>query len=366
MLLVGQLPFFGQIPRSAEGHAARHYRHFHQRISPAQHPRNRGVTGFVISYRTLLVFGHDLRLALQAADNAVHRVHEILFAHFPMSVACRNQCSLVAHVRYIRTREAGRLFGKEVYIQRIVGLDRTQVHIKYLLTLLQIRQFHMYLPVKTSCAQQCRIQHVRAVRGGENYHAGVRAEAVHLRQQLVQCRFALVIAARHHVLAASTADSIYLVNKDNRRRFLFRLAEQIAYAACTYAHEHLHKVRTGHREERHVRFAGYRLGQQGLTCSRRAYEQRTLGNLSAQFRIFLRVFQKRHNLFHFLFRACQTGYVFECHLVFLVLVKQLHARLANTKDAAGSITDAAAHPYKEQDYQGERQYVRQNQIPIIP
>ena len=225
----------------------------------------------------------------------------------------------------------------------------------------------MYLPVKSSGTQQSRVEHVGTVGSSKDDNTAVRAETVHLGQQLVERRFALVVTAGHYVLATRTAYGIDLVDKDDTRRFLLRLAEEVAHAARAYAHEHLYKIRTGHRQERHIRLACHSLGEQSLTRTRRTYEQRTLGNLAAQSGIFLRILEERYNFLHLLLGAFESGYVLERHLLLLVLVKHLRLGFTHaeyTAYAAG-IAYATAHPYKEEYNEQERQYVHQYQIPVV-
>ena len=221
---------------------------------------------------------------------------------------------------------------------------------EYLFALLQVRQFHMYLAVETSCAQQCRVQYIRTVGCRQNDHAAIGAEAVHLCQQLVQRTLALIVAARHRILPAGTADSVYLINKDDSRRFLFGLAEEVTHTAGSYAHKHLYEIRSAHREERHIRFSGYCFGEQGLSCSRRAYKKSSFRDLGSYLCVFLRVLQEFDYFLYFLFRPVEACHIREGHFVLLVLVEQLRLRFAHAEDTAGTAacSNAAAHIHEEQ------------------
>ena len=46
----------------------------------------------------------------------------------------------------------------------------------------QVGQFDMNLAIEASRTQKCLIEHIGAVRGGEDDDTAVRAEAVHLSQ----------------------------------------------------------------------------------------------------------------------------------------------------------------------------------------
>ena len=89
------------------------------------------------------------------------------------------------------------------------------------------------------------------------------------------------------------------------------MTEEVANEACTNAYEHLDEVRTAHREERYTSLASNSLRQQRLTCSRRAYEQCTLRNLSSEVSVFLRFLKEVYNLLHLLLGSSLSGYVLE-------------------------------------------------------
>jgi hypothetical protein len=70
-----------------------------------------------------------------------------------------------------------------------------------------------------------------------------------------------------------TTNGIDFVNENDGGRFGLRLRKQIANARCANADEHLNKVGTANRKERHTGFASDGACEQGLAGSRRAGEQ---------------------------------------------------------------------------------------------
>ena len=72
------------------------------------------------------------------------------------------------------------------------------------------------LAVEAAGAQQRRVEHVGPVGGGDDDHVGVRVEAVHLDQDLVQGLLALVVRAAQ-AGAALAADRVDLVDEDDAR-----------------------------------------------------------------------------------------------------------------------------------------------------
>lgn len=99
------------------------------------------------------------------------------------------------------------------------------------------------------------------------------------------------------------------------------LREYVSDARCAHTYKHLNEVGTRHGEEGHARFARHGFRKQGLTGSRRANEQCSLGNLSAQFGVFLWVLEEVDDLLHLLFGTLLACYVLKgyAHLASLVV-----------------------------------------------
>src|SRR4029079_9885027 len=124
-------------------------------------------------------------------------------------------------------------------------------------------------------------EHVGTIGGGDENDAFVRLEAVHLDEQLVQRLLALVVAAAE-TRAAMAADRVDLVDAHDAGRTLLRLLEHVAHARRADADEHLDAVRARDREERHLAFAGDRLGEQRLAGAGRTHHQHAARNPAAE------------------------------------------------------------------------------------
>ena len=120
-----------------------------------------------------------------------------------------------------------------------------------------------------------------------------RAEAVHLDQQLVE---RLVLLAGD-VVAARGADRVELVDEDDRRRVLARLAEQAPDARRAEAGEHLDERRRRLREEARRRTRGPRPWP-AASCRCRAGRAAgsPFGTLAPSALEALRVAQELHDL----------------------------------------------------------------------
>ena len=146
--------------------------------------------------------------------------------------------------------------------------------------LLEVGQRHNDLAVEAARAQQRGVEDVGAVGGRHHHDALGGLEAVHLRQHLVERLLPLVVSAAE-AGAALAADRVDLVDEDDGRGLLAGGLEQVAHSAGADAHEHLHEVRAGDRQERHSGLTGHGAGQQGLAGARRTDEQHALGDAGA-------------------------------------------------------------------------------------
>ena len=106
-----------------------------------------------------------------------------------------------------------------------------------------------------------------------------------------------------------TAHGVDLIDENNAGRALFGLFKQIADTGSTHADEHLSKVGAGDGEERHTGLARDGFGQQGLTGSRRAHEQNSLGNTGAQRIELAGVLQELDDLLQFLLFLIGAGHI---------------------------------------------------------
>ena len=366
LLLGSQLALLWQIPCSTEGSASWHDAHLHERVGMLAEPRDSSMTSLVQCYGTLLLVSHYLCLLLQSAYYAVHSIEEVLLAHRLAVVASRYQRSLVANVGYVGTRETRRLSCQQVYVEGVVHLQRSEVNIKYRLALWQVWQIHVYLPVETSCPQQSLVEHIHTVGGSKYYDARVGAKAVHLRQESVERVLSLVVAPHAWVLASRPAYGVNLVYEDDRRRLLLSLGEGIPHTRSTHTHEHLHEVRTRHREERHLGLSSHSLGKQRLTRSWRTYEQSSLWYLASQVGIFLGVLQEVHYLLHLLLSTLLTCHVLERDAQRVALLQHLRLRAPHAEDAkpraASAASAHAVHNHKPQEHEESHRSQRYEEV----
>src|SRR5581483_3297095 len=203
--------------------------------------------------------------------------------------------------------------------------------------------------IEAARPQERRIEDVGTIGRGDEDHAFVRLEAVHLDEQLVQRLLALVVAAAE-AGAAMTADGVDLVDEDDARRVLLALLEQIAHARGADADEHLDEVGSADGEEGDVGFARDRAREERLTRSGRAHQQDALRDASAELLELLRLLQELDDLLEFFLRFVDAGDVLEGDLL-LRARRQLRFALAERQ----RLVAAALHLAHEEDPEADHQ-----------
>ena len=190
------------------------------------------------------------------------------------------QGRLVDQVGQVGAAHARRAPGDQLEVD--VGGDALvlAVHLEDGQALLEVGQRDHDLAVEAARAQQGGVEDVGPVGGRHHHDALGGLEAVHLREHLVEGLLPLVVAAAE-AGAPLAADGVDLVDEDDGRRLLAGRLEQVAHPAGADAHEHLHEVGAGDRQERHARLAGHGPGQQGLAGAGRPDQQDALGDAGA-------------------------------------------------------------------------------------
>ena len=169
-----------------------------------------------------------------------------------------------------RSTSAGQLLAAAVH-----GQDRGP--------LADVRQRDRHLPVEPARPQQGRVEDLRPVRRREHHDARRRLEAVHLGEQLVERLLPLVVGhVRARAARAALADRVDLVDEDDGGRALARLGEQVTDPGRADADEQLDEAGPGHGEERHVRLARHRAGQQRLAGAGRPDHEHAAGHHRAR------------------------------------------------------------------------------------
>ena len=343
LLLGGNLSLLREIPGCSECLTTRHDRNLDEWIGILTEPGDGCMACLMECDASFLIGSHHLGLLLESAYDSIYGIKEILLAYRLLVVAGSDEGSLVTYICNISTREARGLASQEIHVHSFIYLDRLEVNQEDCLTLVQAWEIYVDFSVKTACAEQGAVEHIYTVGSCQNDDTTIGTETVHLCKQGVECVLSLVVSAHCRVLAAGTAHSIDLIDEDDARSLFLCLAEEVAYARCTHADEHLNKVRTAHGEEWYASFASYSLCQESLTGSWRTNEQCALRNLTTQIGIFLRILKEFHDFLYFLLGTFLSGNILEGDSQGISLLVHLCLALTYIEDAAAHVAHTASH-----------------------
>src|SRR3990167_4977581 len=344
---------FRQEHGHTQGSPAGDDRHLVDRIMLGHQAANDGMTGLMERRVELFLVRHDHGFALGAHHDLV--LGQLEFLHLDQALAGTRgkQRGLVDQVGQIGTGEARRTARNHRRLDIFTHRHLAHMYFEDLLTAANIRQTNHYLAVETTGTQQRRIEHVGTVGGGDDDDAIVHLETIHFHQQLVEGLLAFVVTATH---AGTTmaADGVDLVDEDDARRMLLRLLEHIAHPGRTDTDEHLDEIRTGNGEERHFRFTGNRLGQQGLAGTRRTHHQDAARDTPAEALELTRITQEFDQLADFFLGLVATGDVSEGGLD-LIFREQARLALAEAHGPALAARTALHLAHEEHEHRDDHQ-----------
>ena len=173
----------------------------------------------------------------------------------------------------------------------------------------EIRQLYRNSAIKTSRTGERRVEGFRTVGCSQDNHPVIALKAVHLRQQLVECLFALIVSADMRAAASLLTDRVDFIYKHDAGGFLLGLSEQITDFGRTHADKHFDEFRTGYREKRNISFTGHGLCEHGFAGSRRADQKDALGHGGTDFLILLGIVQVIHDLLQVFLRLIYAFHI---------------------------------------------------------
>jgi hypothetical protein len=176
-----------------------------------------------------------------------------------------------------------------VLINVLADRQRSQMNRKDLLSPSDIRLVNRDMSIESARSHQRWIQHIRSIRTGEHHHMLLGPETIHLDQQLIQRRLSFIIPAESTALASRLSDRVDFIHKDDTRRVLFRVCEQVSNSGRADTDEHFDEFGTRDGEEGYLGFTGRRFGEQGFTRSWGTGENRASRDLGSEFFILERV-----------------------------------------------------------------------------
>src|SRR3989344_6254604 len=128
------------------------------------------MSAFVVGGDTLLLDRKDMRLSLGAKHDLLYAPYKVVLGnHLPLLTGSQD-CSLVYKTCQVGTREAGGAFGNNMHIYILKHGYLAGMDVQYLLPIFEVRQVQNNAPIKTSRAQEGRVQDVWPVGGRHHDH----------------------------------------------------------------------------------------------------------------------------------------------------------------------------------------------------
>ena len=182
-----------------------------------QERRHDGVAGLVVRAGDPLVLGHRQRLALDAHQHLVARLHRDR-GRVTIWRPPRTANSAASFTRFARSAPEKPGVPRAICRRSTSASsgDLPRVNAENLLAPLDVGRADGHLAIEPARAQQRRVEDVGAVGRRDDDDALVGGEAVHLDEQLVERLLALFVAER--VAAAAAADRVELVDEDDAGR----------------------------------------------------------------------------------------------------------------------------------------------------
>ena len=345
-----------QTHRVAQGHTPADDGHLLDRVALGQDPHDDRVTAFVEGDDLLLGVADHPAAPLRSGDDSLERLLELGHADDLLAPPCGQDGRLVDQVGQVGPGEAGGLLGDAFDVDRLVERLALGVDLEDGRSATHVRPVEDDLTVEPTGTQQGRVEHVGAVGRGHYDHVGVRIEAVHLDQDLVEGLLALIVRAAE-AGATLAADRVDLVHEDDARAVPLGLVEQVANAAGTDSHKHLDELGARDREERDAGLPGHGPGHQRLAGAGRPDQQDATRDARTERVELLGVLQKLDDFLELGLGLVHAGDVVERHDR-LVAEEHPGPALAEAQRLVIGALGLAHHEQDEPDDHDQRQEPR--------
>ena len=266
----------------------------------------------------LIVFGRsDLCLLLRTEQKLHIGLLDIIHTNQRLSALCGQKSRFVHEVCELCARKTNGGLRDLAKINSFLQGLITAMHAKNFFSTAHIGIIYSHTAVKTTGTKQCGVKDIGAVRCRHDNYTGVRSKSVHLHQKLVQRLLTLIVTAAKACASVST-NGINFIDENNTCRRFSCVIKKITHTGSSDAHIHLHKIRSGNREERNTSFAGNSLCKKCFTRTGRAYKKNTSRNSCAKLHKFRWILQEFYNFFKLCLLFFTTRNINEFNRVFLI------------------------------------------------
>ena len=164
-------------------------------VRPRDQQAHQRMARLVVGDQPLFVGAQHDRPA-KTKHRSLDRLVEILSRHRRPALARRDQRRFVDDVAQVGADEAGGCAGDIAQVHVGSERDVARVDLEDSLASCFVRCGDGHSPVEPTGTEECRIEHLGAIGGGQHDDVLIRGESVHLGQDLVQGLLAFVVRAK--------------------------------------------------------------------------------------------------------------------------------------------------------------------------
>ena len=211
-------------------------------VGAGQRQRHQRMAHLVIGHGFPLLRIEHTVLPFQAGHDAPDGGGEVLQFHSLRLAPRRVQRCFVHEIGQISAGKAG---GQRRHLFQVYTVgqgDLLDMDLQDIQATFLVGTVHQHLTVEATGAKQGLIEDLRPVGGCKDDQPDRAVEAIHFGEQLVQRLLTRVVSTDRSSDTACAAQSIQLIDEDDRRCLRTRLFEQIAHTGRTHADEHLDKL----------------------------------------------------------------------------------------------------------------------------
>ncbi len=323
--------------------------------------RNDRVSCLVICGKALFLFGNYLGMLCGADDDLYHRLLHIGHTDKSFSFSCSKKRRFVKEIFKIGSREADCCFCDcfKAYVS-FEGFAAS-VNLEDSLSALDIGVIDRDFAVESARTKESGVKDIGTVCRCHNDNAVIRAEAVHLNEELVKRLLSFIVTAAE-TCASVTSHSVDFVYKDDTCGVFLCGFEKVTHTRRAHTYVHFDKVRTRNREEGNSRFSCNRFRKQRFTCTGRAYEQYTMRNSRTELSEMRGISEKLNDFAKLFFFLVGTSYVLKSHFISVICNKSRTASAKVTYLRAFS-SRLTHHKDPREDEKSDHDKIRQEAYP---
>ena len=283
-------------------------------ISMGEHLPDESMSDFVYRSQPLLMLCHSEGFLLVPHHDFLDRLLDHTDSYTFLTFLTSKDSRFIEKIAELSTRESYRDTSNLIPVHIGIKWLPLSMDFEDLLAIFESRETDRDSTIESSWTQECLIEDIRAIGRCHDDDIGIIIESIHLREDLIERLFTLIMATTD-TRASLLSDSIDLIDKYDRRRFLTSLLKEVSYTRGSDTDEHLDELRPRYREKWYFTLSCDGTSKKCLTSSRRSLEEDTARDLRTEVLILRRILQEVDDLDQICFLLIRSGHISECHLL---------------------------------------------------